>query len=207
MKKMLSIIAACLLSTSVAAQSASESPLTNPDIVEPPGSEQGSNPNPNKDGLTSENDSSPMTYERLAAIVGALDANATIGIRGMQFTVQEVPVTIIVDARANRMRAFSPFKTLDGVDGQTLYRMMQANFDSALDARYAIAKGYLISVFIHPLGELQKDQFIEGVGQVVNLVKTFGTAYTSGAMTFGGGDSQNLHRELIDELLKKGKEI
>ncbi len=31
---------------------------------------------------------------------------------------------------------------------------MQANFDTALDARYAIAKGALWSTFIHPLSDL-----------------------------------------------------
>ena len=148
-----------------------------------------------------------MTLNRMAEIVKALDANAAIQGRAMQLTIAEVAITIIADPKANRMRAFSAFKTLDGIDGQQLYRMMQANFDAALDARYAVAKGHLMSVFIHPLAELGKDQFIEGIGQVVNLVKTFGTAYTSGAMTFGGGDSGSLHRELIDELLRKGKEI
>ena len=150
---------------------------------------------------------SPMTLKKMAKIAAALDANAAIRDRAMQLSIADVTITIIADPKANRMRAFSAFRTLDGVDGQQLYRMMQANFDAALDARYAIAKGHLISVFIHPLAELSKDQLIEGLGQVVNLVKTFGTAYTSGAMTFGGGDSGSLHRELIDDLLKKGKEI
>ena len=149
----------------------------------------------------------PMTPETMASIVRAIDPQANVQGNAMQLTIQGVEITIVTDPKNNRMRAFSAFKTLDGVDGQALYRMMQANFDSALDARYAIAKGYVISVFIHPLGELQKEQFIQGLGQVTNLVLTFGTAYTSGAMTFGGGDSQNLHRQLIDELLKKGEEI
>lgn len=148
-----------------------------------------------------------MTLEKMAKIVKALDANAVVQGAAMQLKVAGVSITIVADTKANRMRAFSAFKTLDGIDGQQLYRMMQANFDAALDARYAVAKGHVISVFLHPFAELGKDQFIEGVGQVVNLVKTFGTAYTSGAMTFGGGDSGSLHRELIDELLKKGKEI
>jgi len=39
---------------------------------------------------------------------------------------------------------------------------MQANFDSALDARYAIAKGKLWSAFIHPLSELNEEQFFSG---------------------------------------------
>ncbi|MEM9332075.1 MAG: hypothetical protein AAGA53_12160 [Pseudomonadota bacterium] len=148
-----------------------------------------------------------MTFERMADIVLALDPDAKIHETAMQLTIQQVPITIVTDAKANRMRAFVAFKNLDGVDGQVLYRMLQANFDSALDARYAIAKGHLISVFVHPLAELQKDQFIEGLGQVANLVITYGTAYTSGAMTFGGGDSRNLHRKLIDELLEKGDQI
>lgn len=150
---------------------------------------------------------SPMTMDRMAEIVKALDADAAVFDRGMQLSIAGVNITIVADPVANRMRAFSAFKTLDGVDGQQLYRMMQANFDAALDARYAVAKGHVISVFLHPLAELNKKQLIEGLGQVVNLVKTFGTAYTSGAMTFGGGDSGNLHRELIDDLLQKGEEI
>ncbi len=202
-----SIFLVLVLQISAFAQTASEVPLTNPQVLAPPKREQGISPKPDQDETVAQAEPGPMTFGRLSEIVLVLDANAQVGERGMQLAIEDVPVTIVVDERANRMRAFSPFKTLDGVDGQILYRMMQANFDSALDARYAIAKGHVISVFIHPLGELQKDQFIESLGQVVNLVRTYGTAYTSGAMTFGGGDSNQLLRQLIDELLKKGEEI
>ena len=85
--------------------------------------------------------------------------------------------------------------------------MMQANFDSALDARYAIARGTLWSVFIHPLEALQKNELISGLGQVVNLAQSYGTLYSGGALQYGGGDSGTLQRRLIDELLKKGEEI
>ncbi|MEM9279596.1 MAG: hypothetical protein AAGA76_13565 [Pseudomonadota bacterium] len=152
-------------------------------------------------------DEENMTFERLVEIGRALDENVEVQGKAMRLVVQEIPITVVTDQKANRMRAFVPFKNLDGVDGQTLYRMMQANFDSTLDARYAIAKGHVVSVFIHPLAELKKDQFIEGLGQVANLVLTYGNAYTSGAMTFGGGDSRDLHRKLIDELLEKGDAI
>lgn len=192
-------------------QSHAEIPLENPEVLEPPARGQGISPSPGENVAPSPNEvdgaDAAMTLERLGEIAQALDGEARIHGNGILLTLADVRVTIIADPGNNRMRAFAAFKTLDGVDGQQLYRMMQANFDAALDARYAIAKGHLISVFIHPLAELSKDQFIEGLGQVVNLVKTFGTAYTSGAMTFGGGDSRNLHRELIDDLLKKGEEI
>jgi len=83
------------------------------------------------------------------------------------------------------------------------------NFDSALDARYAIAKGVVWGTYIHPLAVLEEKEFISGVGQVVNLALTFGTSYSSGALIFQGGDSQELQqrRQLIDDLLKKGLEI
>jgi hypothetical protein len=85
--------------------------------------------------------------------------------------------------------------------------MMQANFDSALDARYAVAQGRLWAVFIHPLSPLERDQFISGIGQTVNVAQTYGSLYTGGAMQFGGGDSVPLQRQLIDRLLEKGEEI
>jgi len=154
-------------------------------------------------------DNTPMTLERMAEIVKRLDPNAKFlnDGRAMMLTIAEVEITIISDPRSNRMRAFAPVTSLDGVDSQKLYRMLQANFDSTLDARYSIAKEFVLSAFIHPFAELSRKQFIEGIGQVVNLVKTYGTAYSSGAMTFGGGDSRQLHRKLIDDLLKKGDTI
>lgn len=186
-----------LFSISVAhSQTASEVPLENPEILKPDVRPKGSL-----------QQLSGMTVDNLTTIVRTIDENAQVRGPLMRLSIEDVEVTVITDAKNNRMRAFVTIQSLDGVNQQLLYRMMQANFDSALDARYAIAQEHILSVFIHPLKELQKDQFIEGLGQVVNLVKTYGTAFTSGAMTFGGGDSNNLHRKLIDELLKKGERI
>ncbi|MEO0694373.1 MAG: hypothetical protein AAFY90_16035, partial [Pseudomonadota bacterium] len=82
-----------------------------------------------------------------------------------------------------------------------------ANFDSALDARYAVANGRLWGVFIHPMRALERDQLISGIAQTVNIAKTYGTLYSGGAMQFGGGDSPGLQRQLIDRLLEKGQDI
>jgi hypothetical protein len=105
------------------------------------------------------------------------------------------------------MRAITPVRKQEDVPPEELTRLMQANFDSALDARYALAKGVLWSAFIHPLKPLEKDQLISGIGQVVNLAQSYGTLYSGGALLFGGGDSGALQRALIDDLLKKGEEI
>ena len=81
--------------------------------------------------------------------------------------------------------------------------MMQANFDSALDARYAVAKGVLWSAYLHPLSTLKADDFVSGLAQVVNLAATYGSTYSSGALTFGGGDSS----ELINKLRERANSI
>lgn len=149
----------------------------------------------------------PMTLPRLEEIVRAVDPEAEITPRAMALTIEEIPVIIVHDASMNRMRAMTAIRSADAIPPEELMRMMQANFDSALDARYAVAQGRLWSVYIHPLGELGKDEFLQGLGQVVNLALTYGSTYTSGALTFGGGDSNGLHRQLIEKLLKKGEAI
>ena len=86
-------------------------------------------------------------------------------------------------------------------------RMMQANFDAALDARYAVANGRLWGVFIHPLSPLEKDQFLSGLVQTITVAKTYGTGYTGGAAVFGGGDSNGIYQNLFEELRKKGEAL
>jgi len=148
-----------------------------------------------------------MDSTRIQTLLSRLDKNVE-GEKGFwQLEIAGVAVTVITDDKANRMRVISPVSSISGVEPKSLYRMMQANFDSALDARYSIAKGVIWSAFIHPLEQLSDQQFLEGVGQVVNLVTSYGSTYSSGLLVFGGGDSGKLQRELIDDLLEKGLAI
>jgi hypothetical protein len=148
-----------------------------------------------------------MTIARMGQIVAALDADVNVTPNGFEFAIDDVPVLIIADARANRMRAMVPISSVDGMTPEEMERVMQANFDSALDARYAIAMGRLWGVFIHPLKELERDQLISGIAQTVNVAQTYGGLYTSGAAQFGAGDSSGLQAQLLEELLQKGEDI
>ena len=84
---------------------------------------------------------------------------------------------------------------------------MQANFDTALDARYAIANGLVWGTFIHPLDSLTTRDFASGILQTKSLADTFGTTFSSGALSYGGGDSgaiiEDQLKELLDELEKR----
>ena len=148
-----------------------------------------------------------MTLDRMAEIVLVLDDEANITPNGFEFVIDDVPVLIVADVRANRMRAMVPISSVDGMTPEEMERVLQANFDSALDARYAIAMGRLWGVFIHPLRELERDQLISGIAQTVNVAQTYGGLYTSGAAQFGAGDSSGLQAQLLEELLEKGQDI
>ena len=149
----------------------------------------------------------PMTMERLGQIVLALDPDATVAGNAIEFAIDDIPVIVIADPVADRMRAMVPIRSADGLEPDELMRLMQANFDSALDARYAVARGRLWGTFIHPLSPLEKDQLISALVQTINVARTYGQSYSGGALTFGGGDSNGIYRDLFEELKKRGEEL
>ncbi|HHO69081.1 MAG TPA: hypothetical protein ENK12_08625 [Gammaproteobacteria bacterium] len=149
-----------------------------------------------------------MTNETLDGLIRRLGEAVEGGAGVWRFRIEGRPVTVITDEKADRMRILVPVAEVASLPEGRLQRLMQANFDSALDARYAVAKGFLWSAFIHPLGALSDHEFLSGLGQTVNLAITYGSSYSSGALVFGGGDSQALQRrELIRQLIEKGLAI
>jgi hypothetical protein len=148
-----------------------------------------------------------MTMERLAQIVTAVDPDVIRQGNVLQFTLDDIPVMVIADPDADRMRAMVPIRSAEGLEPEELMRLMQANFDSALDARYAVAQGRLWGVFIHPLSPLERAQFLSGLVQTINVARTYGQTYSGGAQVFGGGDSNDIYRDLLDELLGRGQEL
>ena len=149
----------------------------------------------------------PMTLDRLARIIDALDPRAESNGTAWRLNVSGLKVLVVTDAAADRMRVMTPVREADEMTREELMRVIQANFDTALDARYAVAKDVLWAVFIHPLSPLEKDEFISGLGQVINITRSYGSLYSGGALRYGGGDSGALQRKLIDDLLEQGKDI
>ena len=150
-----------------------------------------------------------MTLERMNDLIEAIgDDVARRNENQWRFVVEEVPVFVIADAQNNRMRVFVGISKTENLPEELYQRLMQANFDTTLDARYAIAKGVVWSAFLHPLKALTDRLFLSGIGQTVNLARTFGKTFTSGGLTYQGGDSAGIiGRELIEKLLDKGLAI
>ncbi|VAW70237.1 FIG01023306: hypothetical protein [hydrothermal vent metagenome] len=148
-----------------------------------------------------------MNNKHLHELITRIDNKPQGQLGYWQIQYNDIPIVIITDERANRMRIVSPIQSANELSKEKLFRMMQANFDSALDARYAIAKDKLWSAFIHPLSELTDEQFYSGLAQTITLVKSYGKSYSSGALVFSGGDSKDLNQETWLDIMRKGLKI
>ena len=128
-----------------------------------------------------------MTNDRLGELIEELGDNVQGQLGYWQFNIKGRDLLVITDDRHNRMRIMTPVIAEEKLDADELSRLLHANYDRALDAKYALSDGTLWSVFTHPLEELTDEQFIGCVGQVAMLADNFGTSYASSGLFFGGG--------------------
>ena len=130
----------------------------------------------------------PMTNKKLDDLIRQITSDVVGQMGNWQFLINKRDILVITDERHNRMRIMSPVTTQDRLNEAELTRLLEANFSSALDAKYALRDQTLWSVFTHPLGELSDEQFLDCVAQVANLANNFGQSYASGNLFFGAGE-------------------
>lgn len=102
-----------------------------------------------------------------------------------EFELQGVRMACLTDTHFDRVRVIAPVVELEEMSDEQRDAVLEANFHTALDARYATSDGVLYAAFLHPLAELSADLLRSGIEQVVNLVATFGTSYSGGTVVFG----------------------
>ena len=102
----------------------------------------------------------------------------------ISFEVQGFSMTIIYDVNADRMRIVCPIAMLKDITNDHIKLAMEANYHTALDARYAISNDIVWSVFIHPLSDLSEKLFQSALEQTLFAAATFGKEYSSGALSF-----------------------
>lgn len=137
----------------------------------------------------------PMNNQHLEALIKKIDdkVQGKAGYWSLRFEGHQAQV--ITDGGADRMRVIAPVTSADALDKKTLYRLMQANFGTAIDARYCVARGTLWAAYIHPLSLLTDDQFLAGLKQAISLVETYGTTYSGGSLRFQADDSEQKDNE------------
>ncbi len=106
---------------------------------------------------------------------------------------EDVPVYVFSDESHDRMRVMAPVGELRELEPQMLQVLLQANYDRALDARYALRGMEVWSVAVHPLATLAPDDFASLIDQVVRLVKNTGSTYASTDLVFmaQGGETED----------------
>lgn len=125
-----------------------------------------------------------MTVERLEAILQGEASDLQGGEGQWQFTLDGQQVIVLADATSDRMRIVTPVTDATTLSVEQVEAMLVANFHSALDARYAVTDGTVVSVFVHPLASLQEADLRSGLRQVATLASNFGTSYSSGELGF-----------------------
>lgn len=151
----------------------------------------------------------PMSINRLDAILREQIEDISGQPGQWRFSLNDLSILILADPNADRMRIFTPVADAAELNPQQVQRMMLANFHTALDARYAIADGFVVSTFIHPLSTLQERDLLSALNQVSSLATTFGTSYTSGEMLFApngnrGNNRNDSNRENLENLTVPG---
>jgi hypothetical protein len=96
----------------------------------------------------------------------------------------DVPVFVFSDDENDRMRIMSPIGVVEELDADLLHVLLQANYDRALDARYAMRGQELWSVVVHPLATLATDDLPSMFDQVVALAKNTGSTFASTELVF-----------------------
>lgn len=141
--------------------------------------------------------------DAIAEVIGAIDPEAERQGNSWEFSIDESQILVVTDPANNRMRILTPIDMADSVPSDGLLRLLQANFDTALDARYAVAQGLVWGTFIHPLDTLGTRDFASGLLQTKSLADTYGTSFSSGALSYGGGDSNAIIADELEELLEE----
>lgn len=111
---------------------------------------------------------------------------------------------VVTDEGNNRMRIFTPIMEESELEKKQLRNMLIANFHTALDAKYSIYEGFVISIFTHPLKELTEWQLVDALSQVAKLAENFGTTYSSTDLIFGGKQDK-IEQKRLNQSPSKGK--
>ena len=127
-----------------------------------------------------------MTGSLLEELIRDVATDFRIDGTVMEFKYESTAMACIFDRARNRMRLVAPITAVSDLSSKQIGIILEANFHTALDGRYATSDGVLYAAYIHPLSMLNEKELLSGLRQVASLVTTFGTTYTSGELIFGG---------------------
>ncbi len=137
-----------------------------------------------------------MTQEAMEKIVISRVEVITQKKGNVVFMYKKVKMALVSDVGHDRMRIIAPITEYPVLTSEIKDAVMESNFHSALDARYAVSKDVLYSAYIHPMSSLTKQELESALNQVSTLALTFGSTYSSGALIFNGKAQKPTSKEV-----------
>ncbi|MFD0858403.1 type III secretion system chaperone family protein [Roseovarius aquimarinus] len=161
-----------------------------------------------------------MDLGRIGRILAAIDPELRAQGSGWRLTVEGQIVLVVTDIPAGRLRVMAPVVLATRLEPTDLEALLRANFDSALDARYALAEGLVWAMFARPLADLGKGEFISGLAQVVTLARGHGAGDLAAGLRPGAPESpaeeegaapdaaeDAPEKSLFERLLRRGSDL
>jgi len=116
-----------------------------------------------------------------------------------QLTGSAFQLSLVAFCQGAGMFIMSPIGGVEELDSDLLHVLLQANYDRALDARYAMRGNELWSVVVHPLATLATDDLPSLFDQVALLVKNTGSTYASTELVFRSFPGDDIVIETEDD--------
>jgi hypothetical protein len=140
-----------------------------------------------------------MTIDELAELLAQTTDEFRQSPTHWQFIHDGIPMACLTDPGYDRMRIIAPITELSELDDATKDAVIEANFHTALDARYGSSNGLLFAAFLHPLSSLEDALARSALDQVASLVHTFGSHFTSGSIEFSSGSEYEVDDDDDDD--------
>ena len=135
------------------------------------------------------------------ALLGALLGDRLGDLAGepgqWQARIDDWTVYIFADEQHDRVRIMVPVAEIGPRDVELLMVALSANFDRALDAKYAMKDGILWATFLHRLSWVTDEEVEDAIEQVLTLAQNTGTTFTSTELVFRGGGLED-HADEMD---------
>jgi hypothetical protein len=129
--------------------------------------------------------STHMTTDQIDKLLRARFNQVETGEDQWKIQLDGFEVVVIADGDSDRLRVMVPVAAVDRSDSETFRVLLEANFLTTLDARYAIYNGVLWALFLAPLGAIPEHIVDAAITQVVELARTTGSSYSSSPVALG----------------------
>ena len=131
-----------------------------------------------------------MTPEQVVTMLRARFENVNTVQDRWEVNVGRFRLIVMAHEDTDRLRVMVPIAAVDKHDNDAFKRLLEANFITTLDARYAIYSEVLWALFLGPLSATNDHVFDTACTEVLQLARNTGSSYCAWPAGMSAGFSQ-----------------